>query len=447
MSNQKKVAIIEERIEKIAQLMNNMDQFMDQFIEGLDLKIPEAGKKIIRDIINSKEINGLIDDIKNRRAPRLLMVGRTGVGKSSLINAIFGKYVARTSPVKIGTTSSARYSYSYDNEELFEVIDTRGIRESLKTGGNNAENALFQVIEEFNPDSILFLTSASDRSALKDEVIFLKEIIKKNKSDIPVLVVINRIDEIEPSREKVPSEYSEKKLKYIEQKEDDVKSLLENEGIENYGLFLVSSYIEWSDVGPDKSKDERIIEFDGRYNIEKLIDFLENNIDYKAAFSLIINSRIDEAIKKIAKKFVKAFSLASSGVATTPIPGSDIMVLFPLQLVLVTIIAYISGRDVTGKTAREFILASGGTFIAGYLFRTIFQQASKVLNGTLPGAGSALSSGIAYSGTNAIGSAAIRYYIDGATIEEAKEVRRKEMEAVKDDMELIKKMVKENNLK
>ena len=60
----------------------------------------------------------------------------------------------------------------------------------------------------------------------------------------------------------------------------------------------------------------------------------------------------------------------------------------------------------------------GGIAGAGYFFRLAAQQASKFLNTVWPGAGSAVSSSIAFAGTTAIGNAAISYYIDDKTMDE-----------------------------
>ena len=98
---------------------------------------------------------------------------------------------------------------------------------------------------------------------------------------------------------------------------------------------------------------------------------------------------------------------------------------------LVSLIASLSGRDVSLDTAKEFILSMGGVAGAGYIFRLVAQQASKLANGIFPGAGSAVSAGIAAAGTSAIGKAAISYYIDGDTMKDAKrkfEESRKESE-------------------
>jgi len=62
----------------------------------------------------------------------------------------------------------------------------------------------------------------------------------------------------------------------------------------------------------------------------------------------------------------------------------------------------------------------GGVAGLGYAFKLVAQQASKLLNGVWPGAGSAVSSGVALVGTAAIGKAAVAYYIEDRTIEEAK---------------------------
>ena len=53
-------------------------------------------------------------------------------------------------------------------------------------------------------------------------------------------------------------------------------------------------------------------------------------------------------------------------------------------------------------------------------FRIIAQQGSKLVNAIWPGAGSAISSGVAAFGTRAIGKAAVAYFVDGTTLKEAK---------------------------
>lgn len=83
----------------------------------------------------------------------------------------------------------------------------------------------------------------------------------------------------------------------------------------------------------------------------------------------------------------------------------------------------------TLDTAKEFIFGMGGMAGAGYAFRLLAQQASKLINAVWLGSGSAVSSGIAALGTSAIGKAAIAYYIDDETMDEAK----KKFEKVKKD--------------
>lgn len=87
---------------------------------------------------------------------------------------------------------------------------------------------------------------------------------------------------------------------------------------------------------------------------------------------------------------------------------------------LVSLIASLSGRDISLDTAKEFILGMGGIAGAGYGFRVVAQQASKFLNAVWPGAGSGVSSLIAASGTSAVGKAAVAYYIDDLSIVEVK---------------------------
>ena len=144
---------IEDRLERIANIYGKLAELMEQ----LPVEIPASIKqKITNLLLGDKDMKELIDGIKERRPPRFILIGRTGVGKSSLINAMCGKYLAEESAVEVGTTYGEKYSYKFLGKTIFEVIDTRGIGESLKTN-QSAEKNVKDTVVSFSPDAILFL--------------------------------------------------------------------------------------------------------------------------------------------------------------------------------------------------------------------------------------------------------------------------------------------------
>lgn len=320
-----------------------------------------------------------------------------------------------------------------------DILDTRGIAESESLDDKiSAEDALIRDINEFTPDVAIFMLNCTHRDDVGSDVRFLKRLAKEyadiNSMKLPIVAVVNKCDEMAPTRYKNPLEYPENKIKKINEVVQYYKSIIIKNGLKIDNIIPVSALIDWMtpdgmevsvediDNLPQHDIDNLQVAFDGRYRIEELLDILEEAIlDFEAQMGLRMAARLTEVVHRIAKHLNNIFAGISATVALTPIPISDIYVLFVLQMVLVSLIASLSGRDISLGTAKEFILSMGGIASAGFTFRLFAQQASKLINVLWPGSGSAVSSAIASIGTVAIGKAAIAYYIDEKTINEAKE--------------------------
>lgn len=91
--------LLEARLKHIADILESIES-MEDYLNDLNIEIPEFARTIIEKMINSEEINEIVDGIKEQRPPKLALIGRSGVGKSSLINAMTGTYLAETSAVE-----------------------------------------------------------------------------------------------------------------------------------------------------------------------------------------------------------------------------------------------------------------------------------------------------------------------------------------------------------
>ena len=416
---------IEERLDHLVNLYENLDEWLDK-IPGLPV---EVRNRIKKGLVENQEMTRLVDGIKNRRPPRFVLVGRTGVGKSSLINAMCGRYLAKTSDVVVGTNLAKEYSYKSLGKTLFEIIDTRGLAESRETGQKlSSEDQLHQTIRDFQPDAILFLSRCKERAHLKEDAEFLSRIANVNETKVPIIAILTQSDEMEPSREKDPKQYPPRRLENIAKAKEEFEKILDDQNVKSLAVLPVSAYIEWNQepttLEPDEWEKLRI-EFDGRYNINGLIDLLEDNIDIRASIALMLATRVDQICRRLSEKFTKIFAAAASLVATIPIPIADYPILLGLQVILAMIIAYLAGRDMSYDTAAKFIVAIGALGAAGFAFRGLAQQASKFLNLIVPGAGSVVSASIAGAATWGIGKAAISYFFDSSSAEEARNIGRR----------------------
>src|SRR5262249_40065394 len=95
---------------------------------------------------------------------------------------------------------------------------------------------------------------------------------------------------------------------------------------------------------------------------------------------------------------------------------ADLPILTTLQLVMVSGIMYLSGRERSLRAATEFIGALGANVGIGMLLREGARAALKFF----PGWGNVVCGMVAGAGTFAIGRAATAYFIDGASLRDAR---------------------------
>lgn len=434
--NNEDSSTIEKRLHNMKRFYLKVTELIDSLPEG----IPDKTRNMLKEaILGDQDLKELMDGVDAHRPPRIFLIGRTGVGKSSLINAICGTYVAKVSDTKSCTATADVYQCKDGDRVLMEILDTRGIAESVAINTDlSAEDMLINQVNKFSPDVAIFMLNCTHRDDVNSDVAFLKKLSKSftkaNDMRLPIVVVVNKSDEMAPSRFKDPAEYPQSKKDKIQEQVDYYKSIITDNGLKVDDIIAVSSLVDWMtadgtevdvdeiDKLPQNDIENLQMAFDGRYQIEELLDILEEAIqDFDAQMGLRMAARLNEVVHRIARHLTKIFSGLSATVAVTPIPTSDIYILVLLQSTLISMIASLSGRDVSLESAKEFIFSLGGVAGAGYLLRLAAQQSVKLVNGLFPGAGSAVSASIAGFGTKAIGNAAIAYYIDGNEIDIVKE--------------------------
>jgi len=123
-----------------------------------------------------------------------------------------------------------------------------------------------------------------------------------------------------------------------------------------------------------------------------------------------------EAQREIANILIKSTTAICTAIGAQPIPLADLPILTTLQLVMVSGIMYLSGRERSLRAATEFVGAMGANVGAGMLLR----EGARALLKFFPGWGNVVCGMVAGAGTFAIGRAASAYFLEGVTLGEAR---------------------------
>jgi len=147
-----------------------------------------------------------------------------------------------------------------------------------------------------------------------------------------------------------------------------------------------------------------------------LLSVLAGELPNEAKIEMIRISRDREAQHHVAQMLVKSTTAICTAIGAQPIPLADLPILTSLQVVMVSGIMYISGRERSLRAAAEFITALGANVGAGMLLR----EGARAILKFFPGWGNLVCGMVAGAGTYAIGRAAIAFFIGGVSLRDAR---------------------------
>ncbi|MBF7045888.1 50S ribosome-binding GTPase [Campylobacter volucris] len=344
--------------------MSNQEIDLGKIVESLDFKTIEKTMKTITEEVKS--------DIGNKL--NLFIIGKSGVGKSTLINTVFEKDVAKTGSGKPVTQEIE--SYTKDN---LTIYDTKG----LELKGNEIEeikkfldNQKQKNVED-QIHIVWFCISESGRR-IEDVEIELYNVCKE--LDIPTMIVITKA-----TQDKVNGEKFSDKIKDTFKIDD------------NFMQRIVAIETEDDDGNTIKPK-----------NINNLINKTYSILPEAQKKAFARKQKYDKDIRKKQLKedtelLVGRYSKAAAVVAATPMPFSDFALLLPTQIAMIIHISKTYDLELNMEDAKKIAIGLCSVCAAGYGLKLAVGGLLKIIPAIGTVAGAAFNSTVAFTGTKIMG--------------------------------------------
>ncbi len=382
-------------------------------LEGFAGKLPGGLQKRIL-----QETTPLKDLFLRQRAPRFVVTGDPAASSAGLFNAIFSAPVAPFAPepqADLVPPTVGWQDFSHAGQGVLRLLDGRAVSPQ-----DPLADAARVALTAEPPDMFLFLATfpgtpegAARLSADLDRLETLLELAARSHAQAPSIfgLVISH-GETAPA----PAE------------------------LESARVWLHAALISRAKIAPrlaptlavgtfmrfrlDGSFDP---ESDRRRNIAELVHQLVAELPNEARLEMARLSGAREAQAKIAQTLVKSVSAICGALGAQPIPLADLPFLLTFQVAMVAGIIYISGQALSVKLATEFLGTMGINLGVGLALREGARAAARAAAKLVfPGLGNVVSGLVATGGTYAIGRAATAYYIEGATLGDARRLLKSE---------------------
>ncbi|WP_161878810.1 YcjF family protein [Alkalibacterium sp. MB6] len=359
------------------------------------MKLTDNNFNVVQEILEKTEA-----EISKMNPVNILIAGKTGVGKSTLINSVFRENLADTGIGKPVT----RYLRKISKEGMPIVLyDTRGLELDPKIQKQVKQDIFKLVDDKAETKEALhaaYYCIQANSSRIEDTEI---ELIKDISSVLPVILVLTQS---------------------IGKPAEEFNSYLEN-------LNLPVAAVQNVMAEPYEITDDYVIP---AFGLKELIDKTLQLIPKDAHDAFMNAQQADiERKAKSARRWASRYVATTFGVGFAPIPFSDASVLVPMQVTLLAHITAIFGISLDKATIVSLIAAVGGTGSATMLGKSIVANAFKFI----PGAGTIIGGIISGTTASIVTSALGLSYIEVLSI-----IATKEKEGSQIDLSLIEKLMK-----
>lgn len=330
---------------------------------------------------------------ENKYLPNIMLLGRTGCGKSSLINLVFRKNIAPVNDVARGTNGFEIYKGAKYGMGV-NLIDSKGYE--MENGGEESFASYYDSIKEKIEEShkkdplekihiIWYCISVAGEKVEPYDIEILKLLIGERELKERVCVAITQCDEDDEDG-KTANTY---------------KQIIAADVDYNIPIFEVSTDLN--------------LELD----LEKMMDWSANlldDADLKEAFIASQILSLNAKYKMVAEK-IGFYALAAAGIGGSPIPVSDAALLVPLQVTMATHIISVYGLENFASISKALIsnvvISNLGKAFAGGLLKLI------------PGVGQVIG-GIINAGVASLITSALGFAISGICFENCKKIAQGE---------------------